>query len=306
MQNTFDRSAVRDRWTGILPQLGIPPGFLNGRNQPCLLCGGKDRARYTNFQGDGCYFCNRCGTGDGVDLIMKVNGWTFPEARERIERLIGSTPIIRRKLTMDHRKEMNAMWRAARPITLDDPAGRYLHRRCGITEFPPCLRYASRLKYWGDPVRWFPGMLAMVSGPDGKPAILHRTFLTPEGDKAPVEAPRRIMPGQIPKGAAIRLAEATDTLGIAEGIETAISATALSGLPVWATISTGIMAGWNPPAGVTRIVIFGDGDANYAGQAAAYGLAFRLSTVPNLVVEVRIPGQTGADWNDVHKNGAVG
>ena len=42
-------------------------------------------------------------------------------------------------------------------------------------------------------------MIAMVTGPDGAPSILHRTYLTNDGRKAPVIEPRRLMPGSIRK-----------------------------------------------------------------------------------------------------------
>ena len=136
----------------------------------------------------------------------------------------------------------------------------------------------------------------------GKPAILHRTYLTYEGEKAPLEQPRRLMPGSVPKGAAIRLGQVTEAIGIAEGIETALSASAMFGLPVWATMSTAVMASWEPPAGVERVTIFGDNDNGFGGQAAAYALAHRLTT-RKVSVMVRIPHHqtTGNDWNDIQR-----
>ncbi len=143
-------------------------------------------------------------------------------------------------------------------------------------------------------------MIAMVTGPDGKPSILHRTYLTEDGRKAPVVEPRRLMPGTIAKGAAIRLAPAGEVLGIAEGIETALSASALFGVPCWAAVSAGMLAAWQPPSEAKRIIIFGDNDPNYAGQAAAYALAKRLG-MDGRVVKVQIPAEVGTDWNNVHE-----
>jgi putative DNA primase/helicase len=142
--------------------------------------------------------------------------------------------------------------------------------------------------------------IAMVTGPDGAPSILHRTYLTVDGHKAPVIEPRRLMPGTFAKGAAIRLAPAGDALGIAEGIETALSASALFGMPCWAAVNAGMLAAWQPPSEAKRIIIFGDNDSNYAGQAAAYALARRLRS-DECVVEVQIPAEVGSDWNDVRQ-----
>jgi hypothetical protein len=44
----------------------------------------------------------------------------------------------------------------------------------------------------------------------------------------------------------------------------------------WAAGNAGMLAEWQPPPEATRIIIFGDNDPNYTGQAAAYALARRL------------------------------
>ena len=44
MRDTFDRAT--GRWREILPAFGMPSSVLNGRNQPCPLCGGTDRFRF--------------------------------------------------------------------------------------------------------------------------------------------------------------------------------------------------------------------------------------------------------------------
>ena len=89
-------------------------------------------------------------------------------------------------------------------------------------------------------------------------------------------------------------------MGIAEGIETAIAAHELFGLSTWATISSSIMESFVPPAGVRRLTIFADHDANFAGQLAAYTLAHRLHRLdPGLAVEVNVPPEPDTDWLDV-------
>jgi putative DNA primase/helicase len=163
--------------------------------------------------------------------------------------------------------------------------------RVGLTSFPNCLRTGFNVCYQADHPSFHPAMIALVTGPDGAPVILHRTYLTVDGRKAPLEAPKRLTPGSIVKGAAVRLAAAGDVLGIAEGIETALSASALFGVPCWAATNAAMLAGWQPPAAVKRIIIFADNDLSYAGQAAAYALARRIG--PGPVVEVQIPPRLG-------------
>jgi putative DNA primase/helicase len=196
---------------------------------------------------------------------------------------------------------MNALWQNSVPIAPTDPAGRYLEMRTGVAEFPDCLRFVDRLRYRDETSSsWHPGLIAMVVDASGKPVNIHRTYLTPVGTKAALSDPRRMMPGELPRGCAIRLAEAGATLAIAEGIETALSVTALFDVPCWSVINKAMMAKWTVPPDVRELIIFADNDANYRGQAAAYELANRV-VKSSLGVAVRVPPIGDTDWNDVHQ-----
>ena len=296
------RDRAQGRWLGILPALGISESFLTGKHGPCPLCGGKDRWRWDNREGRGTWICSKCGAGDGIALLMQKNRWEFREAAEHIDTVIGSASADapkRQRSDREKRDAMSRLWRSSKAIEADDPVGRYLARRVGLICFPSCLRTAFNARYQSDRPSLHPAMIAMVTGPDGAPSILHRTYLTADGRKASVDAPRRLMPGTVAKGAAIRLVPAGDALGIAEGIETALSASALFGVPCWAAVNAGMLAAWQPPPEVRRILIFGDNDASYTGQAAAYALARRLRS-EGFIVEVEVPAEPEADWNDVH------
>ena len=87
-------------------------------------------------------------------------------------------------------------------------------------------------------------------------------------------------------------------LGFAEGVETAISASILHGIPVWACLSTSGLGSVLWPSGLKQAAIFADHDLNYAGHAAAWKLAHRMK-MDGLRVEVRFPERAGTDWNDV-------
>lgn len=271
------------------------------------MCGGKDRFRFINSDGMGTYICSQCGGGTGLTLLMKFKNWNFKEAVMQIDKIVGNTPVRQaRKIDVKASRDMkNALWADSYPIQEGDPVDLYLTAR-GLTARPTCLRTVFSLPYRGETVsQCYPAMLAMFTGPDGRPNTLHRTWLTQDGRKAEVEQPRKMMPGAIARGGSIRLAEAMgEVLGIAEGIETAMSAEALHGLPVWSAVSEGLLRVWNPPEGIKRVVIFEDGDPNYVGQAAAFELARRLTIEKRAEVEVRIPGYstpkhfTKIDWND--------
>ena len=65
-EKTSDRA--RGKWRDILTTLGVSPMLIDGKHQPCPSCGGRDRFRFTDFQGSGGYICNQCRGGSGFDL----------------------------------------------------------------------------------------------------------------------------------------------------------------------------------------------------------------------------------------------
>jgi putative DNA primase/helicase len=150
----------------------------------------------------------------------------------------------------------------------------------------------------------FPAMLAVVITADYQIAGVHRTYLTPDGHKADVPCVRKLM-GTLPAGAAVRLADHADVLGIAEGIETALSAKILFDVPCWSALNSYGLTTWSPPPEVHDVVVFGDNDTKFGGQAAAWSLAHRLAC-KGIAVRVEIPPTAGDDWNDVlRKRGAA-
>lgn len=299
-ESTVDKA--RGRWAGILPALGIPESFVNGKHQPCPLCGGKDRARFTNLDGNGTYYCGQCGPGNGFQLLMKFNNWDFKEAAKRIDGVVGSVKETKLKKP-DEKKQrdaMNSVWKNCRKIRDGDPVHLWLKSRLGAVHFSDSIRYAESISYRADPVTHHPCMIAMLHDKNGKPCNLHRTYLTMDGKKADVEQPRKMMPGKIPDGAAVRLMPVDGVVGIAEGIETAYAASRMFNVPCWAATNEVMLRKFSPPNGVREVWVFGDNDKNFVGQAAAYELA-RTLTRDGITVDVRIPHIPGFDWNDVSR-----
>ena len=98
------------------------------------------------------------------------------------------------------------------------------------------------------------------------------------------------------KGAAVMLGDIKDgSLGIAEGIETALSAAQIFNMPVWAVLSANGMADIPIVPGVKFLKIFADHDA--AGISAARECKRRYKKA-GIEVEVRYPLTFGDDWND--------
>lgn len=293
------REQAHKRWRSILPMLGVPKALLNGKNQPCPGCGGKDRFRWTDHEGTGGYFCNGCGAGDGAALLALVHGWDFPTIAKEVRSKLGLSREIERP-RMDHEKlaaTIKRMWGDAHKIQDHDEAGKYLTGRGFAPPYPKALRFMQNCKYEGG---YLPAMLAKVYGPDGVPFTLHRTYLK-DGRKAPLDNPRRMMPGDTPLGSYVPLyAPVEGLLCVAEGIETALAVTRNSSKPCWSVISSGGMAAFTPPEGVTKLHIYGDNDENYAGHAAAYRLAHRMAVrkTPLEEISVRFPAEPGTDFAD--------
>lgn len=294
------RERARGRWKSILPQLGLPSKILNGRHQPCPVCGGDDRFRFDDKKGEGTFFCSKCGAGDGVRLVELFHGIEFREAAERVEALIGSSVQEEVKPEIpaeERRRSLNGLWRAGQQITADDPVGRYLDARTGLISFPASLRRVDKLKLIdGDDVSWRPAMIAKVTNADGSPCTIHRTFLPDEWK--PGKPVQRRFSSSVNKGCAVRLCRHGEILGVGEGIETSLSAMNIFGIPVWATLNEVLLSGWIPPKTVKTVIVFGDNDSSFAGQASAFALAKRL-TAMRLDVRVWISPDVDEDWNDV-------
>jgi putative DNA primase/helicase len=300
----------KGKWKGILLELGLPESCLRDKHGPCPMCGGEDRFRWDNKNGAGTYICNVCGAGDGMKLAMCFTGKAFPEVAAQIDRMVGNikpgeapNPDLTEE---DRRQILRQTYAATKPVVPGDLADAYLTSR-GVGEviYPSALRFGAALRDGEGGVR--PALVAMVGlHGQAKFVSMHRTFLRPDGlAKAEMAAPRKLMPGHLAYGACVMLTEYTGgALGIAEGIETAMSASALYELPVWAAINATMLAKWIPPEGCDEVAIFGDNDPKFGGQSAAFTLAHRLAC-KGVSVSVHIPPQIGIDWNDalMHRKG---
>lgn len=296
------RDAAAGKWPGLLLGFGLTERQLSGRHCPCPACGGNDRFRFDDKDGRGTWFCSHCGAGDGVSMLMLLKGWDFKTAAREIEQAAGVIPVgekPKQRGEADKVEKLRRVWSEARPLQVGDEVMRYLAGRgLSVDRFPDSIRLHPALSYFDGEtfVGKFPAMVARVVGLDCSGLTLHRTYLQ-DGRKALVESAKKLMPGKAISGGAVRLSPTGSCLGIAEGIETALAASELFGLPVWSCISAHGIESFEPPAGIDRMIIFADNDASFTGQRAAYAAAFRL-TQRGIKVDVRIPDMPG-DWLDV-------
>ena len=295
------KSAAQNRWLSIFDSLGIEIPIPPGSHGPCPVCRGTDRFRLDSDTSDGTWFCNQCTpqSGDGISLVRQCLELSFPDTITEISKIIGigqaKPDETRTKQDYDPKKSLNNLWLSSRPLEGGDPVSKYLHAR-GLMLTPDNVRYC--LGCWCSETKAKrPAMVAMFHNPKGKAVSIHRTYL--DGDKkADIKSPRKLMKGtEHLSGGAIRLFKPqNNTLGIAEGIETAIAAKQITQIPTWAAVSSTLLKAFQPPDDVKRLVIFADADANFCGQQAAYTLANRLIQTDR-IIEVELP-EMGKDFND--------
>lgn len=221
------------------------------------------------------------------------HGWTSPAKLAEVKRPKSdrTAEVIRDKLEWSDRAE--SIWRRTLPLA-GSLGERYLRSRgCVLPPADGDLRY---LPPSGD---YPPSLCARVTdAPTAKPISLHFTRLRPDGfGKAGTDHDKLLLAGHRKRGGLIRLwpdEAVTYGLGIAEGIETALSA-AHGYTPVWAAIDAGNLAGFAVLGGIETLVIFVDGDD--AGMDAAASCGKRWHKAGRDVALV-MPSQIGCDMND--------
>lgn len=208
---------------------------------------------------------------------------------------------IERQTHGDFSPNARRLWQSGTAIS-DGPAAQYLAQR-GLLPASDQLRYLARTPLGPrGAVQFLPAMLAAVTSDIGIIAV-HRTFLNVESGKlAAFDRPKRAL-GSLGFGS-VRLAPPVQgRLGLAEGIESALSAMQLFGISCWATLGNerfGLVA---IPEGVRELHLFIDNDA---GGALAEKRALKAYAAPHRVIHSRAPASSGFDWNDELKSRLAG
>jgi hypothetical protein len=255
------------------------------------------------------YFCT-CdpNSGDIFDVVQKIHGGDFMDALHFVAvfgindappmkpQAIFTKPLPQKKPQKRWSEYAECLWRSC--CSISDEAREYLLARgCVI---PPA----------GGDLCWHPNLLHQPSGRSGpalvarvtdavtnEPMTLQRIWIMPDGTKADFDPPRMLLAGHAKKGGVIRLwpdDEVTLGLGVAEGIETSLSA-AHGFKPIWSAIDAKNLAGFPVLSGIEALTIIADHDSEGLLAAKQCGRRWR-----DAGREVRrwVPPKAGQDFND--------
>jgi len=251
--------------------------------------------------------------GDAIDLIMKSHGCDFVHALDVARQLVGLTgpapagfrpSTVKATHTPEQMKRIiTNIFHEARDVHQTDIVAKYLaSRRLDLLNVrPDQIRQHDRLLH-SPSKRHFPAMVAAIRDNAGNLIGVHRTYLSIDGRKAPVEPVKMILGASA--GGHVHLANIRNgSLGVCEGIETGLSVGVIMRhrVSVWPLLSTSGFVNFKIPAGLEELHIFRD--AGDAGHVAASKLAGRAAQEGVKKVYVLQP-KGGDDFNSDLMGGA--
>jgi Toprim domain len=160
------------------------------------------------------------------------------------------------------------------------------------------LRFHPKCAWHGDwerpeyPPGWWPTLLAAFQPIDGGDVVAVHRIRVDQPQFWPKT--RRKMLGPV-RNAAIKLASVTDTLAVAEGVETAIAANLMGHGPAWALGSAGAIANLPVLPGIKRLVLLAE--HNETSRAATDACGKRWLSAGRKVTRIW-PDQGHDDLND--------
>lgn len=306
--------AVIGHWPEVFKAFGLPP--VTGKKhwaKECPLCGREGKFRCDDREGRGTWICN-CDSGDGWKLLTLTQKKTIAELYAEVDQIIGnvwernaSAPQKQRK-TVDRVRESVLRRFNTMPGLKNTSAQDYLRNRgIFVTPSADASRYCANqpLNTGGS----YQAIWSLATDSNANPCYLHRTLL--DGNrKANVKVSKKQMVLQdssmleFASSVAIRLFPVASTLGIGEGIETALSCKQLYGVNTWSVINANFMAKFFAPPGVDHLIIFADMDpCSATGHAAACACAHKNLLARNDVRKVSVRWCDNGDFNDLLQNG---
>jgi hypothetical protein len=269
------------------------------RDGPCPRCGGTDRFSI-NIKKE-CWNCRGCGRGgDVIAMVQHLDDCDFATA---IATLAGEERPVSRAAPAPTKRKSDSwrhIWDQARA-----PAGTpvELHLAYRHLNLPDSddVRFHPECPF--GPGIYVPAMVALVRHVvTNKPQGLHRSALNPQGhQRRDLGGNGRLSLGDM-IGGAVKLTpdeHVTLALGVAEGIETALSLQRVPewfGSPVWSLLFADNLANLPVLPGIETLAVSVDRDN--AGETAALAVSHRWRRAGRLVFFAK-PHAAGEDLNDV-------
>jgi phage/plasmid primase-like uncharacterized protein len=330
----------------LAPELGKAVDNFSGKlsrsaREFCPVHGGESGEAFTLFPDadqTGGGICNSCGAqADGIALLMWAKKWTFRETLEEVADAIGivnsgnaPTKALRQKYVPKPLTEKE-LADAAKLVKKRDeiisqcvsinlpvamPAQRYFAKR----GFQSLRMISKEVKFHQGLPSWYqdkttgewvnegvyPCIVAVIRNDRSEVMNIHRTFITEEGDKAPIKSPRKLgaaIATHPVSGCSIQIDPAMSTMAVSEGLETTFAVkSAYPELAQNCALNAELMKNWKPQVGCKRVFIFADLDASNTGEVAAQTLYDKLAA-KGIECWVCLPepeeGMTNVDWADV-------
>ncbi len=249
--------------------------------------------------GEGGRILVKCFAGcDGADVLAELARRGLLPERNGVGPTLSARPCPSPRPVEPHAPSLE-IWREAVPATNDTLTARYLRVRAITGPIPPSIRHHPNVVYPHSGL-YLPAMLAAIQAPNRQVIAVQIVFLDPRGrGKAMVSKPKLFLQSACLGTGAVRLARATDILGLAEGIEDGLSASELTGLPVWCVLGVARFGSVEIPAGVTTVHLFAQNDPTGSeARKAVVRAAAKIAATRTVVV--RRPPEEFEDWNQWH------
>ena len=278
MNARLDLGSVRSRH----PIPGIAAGIVKLRRagnewKACCPFHADRSPSFTVYDGGRRFRCFGCGAaGDVLDFVQRVHRVGLREAVAMLDG--GALPIATiaaggaAEPNDDRTGEALAIWDSAENAAGTLAEG-YLRSRRLELPLPPTIRF-TRLPY-GKSGPLHPALVALVTDEGDRPIGIQRTYLNAAGTGKAAVAKPKLSLGRM-SGGSIRLAPASATVVICEGLEDGLSVQQALGIPTWATAGTGGLTALELPPRVRHVVIAADNDD--AGDNAAHAAAARFAS----------------------------
>ncbi|HCE8651989.1 TPA: DNA primase, partial [Klebsiella pneumoniae] len=244
--------AAKGRWAEIFEYYGLPP--FTGKHHykgECPVCKARGKFRVDDRDGQGTWICV-CGSGDGMKLLTLTQSKSFSAICAEVDQLIGNNyqriNVPANSSAARQRQRVISKFSKLLDLRGTSAAGYLLQR--GISRLPAeGIRFCDRQRHAG---RIYQALYALATDDKAELCYLHQTLL--DGDrKADIDSAKRLKSLQEDsyldhaRSVAIRMFPVSTTIGIAEGIETALSCNQVYGVNTWAVINSGFMKKFRVP-----------------------------------------------------------